>query len=525
MRFLELTLKSKGAQSEQEDAPFSVHEDSAYYIVQTPRVSLRLRKRSAYPGTYCRIVGPDELVCGYGSSQPREDEEYLRIVISRRGSIQVYRDGYATLPVFYGQSGNTFVLSNDYAFVCKHLPNLTLSKQGTLETLLLNPSSYQLIWQEIHLLKAVHELSLQEDGTVSVLPTSSRPWMFSWDAPQADAHDFARYFSQHLDSFIKLFANEVVAFEISGGLDSATLPLYMAARNIPINARAAAMIFPNDFGDSQKVKLAVLEAVTGLRIEKLPLDVDKHWALKDIMELSRPERHFYANRNTYHNPSVEFLDSFANTGVKVVVTGLGGDDCMENVVDIPRELEHGDIAYARRHDQIYPRYITTKAIDHYLATAPAASQALPPLPFSVYHAGPGGYNDYIERDIWPVSPFLNPNLYTYMQGLPAYFRSNKNILRLFHKAYHMPDIIYAASQNEDFSVFLNKMFTSPYYEQLIRTYAADSVAAGLGYVDSDELLKMYESLKTNTTGNDREQGELQAYLDMWLNFEINAHTM
>jgi hypothetical protein len=125
---------------------------------------------------------------------------------------------------------------------------------------------------------------------------------------------------------------------------------------------------------------------------------------------------------------------------------------------------------------------------------------------------------YIEQDVWPVSPFIDPALYEFCQGLPAHFRADRQILRAFYKAYGLPGTIYNPSQREHFGGFFTSAFMSGKYDDVIRHFANDSIAVELGYVDKQQLLATFAESRHAPNANE----EHLLYVYFWLCFEVNA---
>jgi hypothetical protein len=526
MAFLELILDSKLSKGAQAPLDFIVTENDLHYFVSCSGKQIaRIRKRQAYPKTYCHKLDKGTVTFGYGDLRLRDNDEFLSISLSCDGRVHIARDSYATLPIFYSHSDGVFALSNDYAFACKHTPQLTLSREGVLETLVLNSNSPKLMWNEIHSLGQLQQLWLK-DGRLDVESVKGREWIVSRDAPQSDPYKFAQLFSTHLDAFTEKFSNSKAVFEISGGLDSATLPFYLAkkhGRQYLQGMTSGALVFPGEFGVTQRHKLRAVEAYTGLSIAHVALDVKRHGMLHHVLQRDGKSENFYCFQNPYREAQVPLLEVFSRAGADVVITGVGGDDCLENVVDIPECLEWGDAAYERRKNKEYLAYFTPEAIKDYIAMAPSSSDGVPPpLPYSIYDTPSSGYNPYIEAGMWPVSPFIDKYLYAFCQGMSAHYRVNKNVLRMYHQAFGFPDEIYATSQNENFSPFFGIVFMTDEYEELLRRYAQNSITAHMGYIDPDKLVKMYRTLKTDKQSGGSERGHLLYQMYIWLCLEINA---
>lgn len=522
MAFLELRLTVERMGPGTDLSGAAIRKDQTHFIIGDPSSALyaRIRKRSAYPGTYC-IKNQDGILLGYGNPEPRGDDEFLQIFISWTGSVWIQRDVAATLPLFYGQrdSDSTFTISNDYKFVCDSLQYLTPSRKGILESLMIYSDHTNTLWEQIYRLPAVHMLERDTDGNIRVEVAPSKQWRLSGDAPRTDPHDFASYFSQHMDKFVERFSAQHTGFVISGGLDSATLPLYLARKGNSLQAfPAVSLAYPGEFGARQDKKLQTVEAFTGLGIQRIPLDTNEPAFLREDTNQGVHGRHFHHLQNPYIYTEVPMVNFLEQSGVDVLFTGVGGDDIMENTVETLPYLEWGQEAYANRLRRQYSPYLTQKAAADFAAFAPVSAPVPLPLPDSIYLATNRMNNAFIEHGIWPVSPFIDRNLYEYCQGLPAHFRENKNILRLFHQSYHLPPDLYAASENEHFGPYLEKMLLDDSFRKLVHDYAEQSITADLGYVDPIKLIAEYESAWQR-----KQLPDDLISLVFWLPLEINMH--
>lgn len=505
-------------------ANFVVKEKDDYYIVgdEASAIQISIKKRSAYPGTYC-YTNNDGVVFGYGPDTTSSDagDEYLRIAVGFDGTIHITRDALATLPIYWGEADYVFALSNRYHFVCTSLPRLSHSIEGVLDALLLH-TNLTTIWNQVHVL-GPHETLHYEESKPTIAQLPFRSSSLSQDAPSSDPYAFGALFSTHLDSFIDKFANQKTGFIISGGLDSATLPFYLAARRkIRPHSPATTLLYPGELGKRQNIKLQAAEQYTGLAIHRISLDAIAKLAPDTLSADENHHVHFWQDPYTIYAKQ-QMIEYLKGEGVEVVFGGHGGDDIMENIVKDARELGYSEQVRDDQLQGLYNPYITPKAIADLTQSITKNAAALQPLPLpvSAYTYAIRVNTMFIENDIWPVSPYNNPYLYAFCQGLPVYFRSNKNILRLFHKAYGFPTEIYAADQEEHFGDFYKAALTSDLHKNLLHKYAQTSTTAEFGYVDIEKLLSSYYD-SMDRSPEDNELAIPIASL-FWIGLEIDAH--
>lgn len=496
--------------------------DETFFVLQNASgsISVRLRKRKAYPGTFCRSIQGGGYELGYGDVLSRPDREYLLIRIMADGSITVARDEYITLPFFYAYQEGLFAASNQYDAVLGALPSVSLSKKFLVEQLI--PRQINL-WdtfiQEIRLLGASEKLDVSAHACTTHRSQDSI-WRTSVEAAQSDPNSFARVFEGYLDHFIETrIKNEAAVFQVSGSIDSATLPLYLSQhdrRRFPMAAYAV----PGRLAASQKSQLDVLAGFTNYPLIVAPVNETTDFPLAEIL----PTGQFYP----FHSPD-QFrfsvlinrnTEDLARQGATVICTGEGADDMFENIVDTQTHFAYGPREREDRQSITLPPYATKELHQAYVDVVPdTPSYAPPKLPTSVLSTPDAVHNNFIERGLWPVSPFIEPGLYAYCQGLPAYLRDNKNILRAYHQARGYIPEIYNSLKDEHYDEFLNRVMLSDIYRTAITALAQNAVTAKLGYVDTDRLLATFDAARTD----DAMKGWLPSIYN-WMCVEISLQS-
>lgn len=498
-----------------------MREGEEYYTVGSPDSPMffSLRIRPDYPKTYCYKIDDTRIVCGYGPVNPDDNDEFLQILITSNGSVTVRRDAYATLPLWLGESEGVVSLCNEHAVVSGDLPSLRLNRQGVLDTLVPHFAQTSTVWSEMQLLGERQILEIHPRDTVIHHP-KPREWRFSAEAPVSEFRDFSRYFSYHLDRFTESrLKGQQFAYEVSGGLDSSLLPLYHVRKGDDLGRGMASLIFPGEFEITQRSKLDTIARLTGLPRYGIPLHDEANYPLVDLLE-DKTGHPAYCLENIYAVPTKRLLKLLANDGVRVIVTGHGGDDVFENTLSVEEALGFGNSEKERRRTLQYAPFFTAKfRQDHLDAVLEHQPYPVPYLSASLLDGFVGLNNAYIEHDIWPVSPFIDPVLHEYCQGLPAHWRAKKAIMRIFYHAYGLPDEIFDPVQNEHFGGFFEHALTSGRYDNLIESLLKDSVASKLGYVNPEILRQAYQDNKQYPALR-RDDHLLALYL--WLSFEINA---
>jgi len=203
-------------------------------------------------------------------------------------------------------------------------------------------------------------------------------------------------------------------------------------------------------------------------------------------------------------------------GIDTVVTGVGGDDILENITNINQHFALGETEAERLQARI-PIFYTDKFVHEWrLVHSRSTPPPIPILPASINMVAMSRYNIYIEHDIWPMSPFVSPAFYEYCQGLPAHMRANKNILRAYHQAKGFPPQIYAAAENENFAPFLKKVFSSGFYDELLSEVVKNSSLAQQGLIDPVAL----DNIRRNLGSPDMDE-QILFYVYSLLTVELN----
>lgn len=465
------------------EAQLVVTETVDSWIIANHTVQATIKKRSAYPGTFCRQESAHAVTIGYGSEH---NDEFLTIAINANGDVAVSRDAFAVLPLFYYEDESLFALANEYATVVRTIARPQIRTDVVADHLMMIDRPTPPPIQGVNILQERERLHFTKRTGVAVTQAPPRAWIYSTDAPATDPKAFFADFSQHLDYFIDTrFAGQKVAFELSGGLDSATLPQYFY-RQTGEPIYAATMLFDEPYKMSQRQKLQAFADVTPLVHVARQLDPHTMAPLSGITWPSYGEA-------TYYEATTPLVRQFREHGVQVFVTGDGGDELFHNVTDRSFGMLHGDQALRARQATQLPQFFTDTFRAAFLDATPE-SPLLSHRPANAMH-GLFTNNLYIRENIWPVSPFMDAKLYIYTQGLPAHFRANKNILRAFHAAKGFVPTIYDTSENEYFDTFFNQCFALGVYDDAIDELMSSAATVAMGYVDPNKLRETYHHAK------------------------------
>ena len=441
-------------------------------------VKARLKQRKSYPKTYCKLDTSQEVLLGYGPEAPSSDDEFLHISLTRTGVIEVVRDVHCTLPLFYGYDGATFVVSNSYEAVCASLPHLRLNPRGVAHTLVGATEPLITVWDEVHILGERETLRFDAiHGKLSKQTPPARSWRFNSELTPTQPRDFPDFFESRLKHFVdtRLRSADRVGLQISGGLDSSILPLYLRAHSTDLSTVNASFALPANQAEHEQ-KIRTLQDVIGRPIHIEYPEPDHDYPLAPNLQHPAP---FYPSNEIYEAVFARVADYFQSQGVDVMVNGFGGDELFEHLPDDCSPERYGELP-----NFLLPGCPLPEPTPH-AATTLLASTTLPGTVTA--------NNMYIDRDIWPVSPYYDVPLFNFCQALPVQFRANKNILRAYCEAYRFPPILYRYPKQEYFAEFFRASFFSPSYARFFRSMTSSRCITELyGFVDPLKVQALYD---------------------------------
>ncbi len=484
-----------------------------YYLTKSGFNLIKLVRRAAYPTTFFKTEG-NHLRLGYGDCQENMANEYL-VISYQDNSLKIKRDIFSTLPIFYSFIDGRFILSNDYKWVVENTASLTLNKNHLLNLLMPNPDYHDCLFDEIKILEPQTNLLVTGKGL------ELNYYKVDLSVEKSEPKQFLEVLEKSLDEFYESrINNQKVAFEVSGGIDSSLLPLYLKDR-LKGSAYLASMIFNDDFKRSQEPKLELLKEWTNLSLISTMLDKNETWPLS---RFSQKPDYFYSYSEIYF----ECLDSLAakleKLGVEVVSTGLGGDELMEGTSGNAELTAIGEDEKKRRQKADRPPFFTNRFLSEYVESTPVSlNYRLPYLPLSLISSQIARNNVYINRGIWPISPFANPYLVAFCWSLDDRFRVNKNILKSYYLAKDWPEIIYNPEINEHFGNFFNQSMTSLSSKKMLVKYLENLEKPLANYVISKEALDYVLQSNSNDQKSTTYFFNLLGFLTASINLDYYAN--
>lgn len=498
--------------------PLECLATSSHFVVKnrSESIQLYLRKRDHAPLTYCQRATDGNVELGYTLMDRSGD--YLQIIIQADGGLIVRRDIQATLPVAYAIQDGQIWISNSYEEVARSLPRLTLRLNDIANILATHESFSPTLWQEIQWLNAEEVLNVY-DGIAYVSQTNARSWSRSNDVAEVNPKEYFDRMDSTLSNALHNYAGKrPLGFELSGGLDSPLMPLFLA-KNVPQDTwHTTSIVLPEPFKTAQLTKLNSLRSMSaGIVSHIIEPDYTRHQPLARMFQSQTEPQLFYPFSDLY----IELADEMAYTlqaeGVGVVFNGAGGDDLLEHNDSQDDQLAISDKGYNMR-KEMFPVF-GSKKLDQLLRKS-VQDRSVSKLPkLSVSLSQPVVQNNvYIERDIWPVSPLANVELFNYCQGLPYQFRKNKAIVRRYYRAKNYPAAWYDGTlPNEDFAGFFDKALLSADYQSLVAHLTQNSFLHTAGYVNTLDIAALYNNAQR---GGILADGTLFA-IYLWIALEMN----
>lgn len=480
--FLFAHFQPTGSATTTPTAPPSLGVDQyGRYTLRTGHFRAWLKKRDDYPVTFCKVQSEGRALLGYGSlANPGHEDEFLRIAI-HTNAITVTRDCFATLPIFYTAGEDGLYLSNSYEEIVRQAKKSPPSDH-VLAWLMAGGHNLQngAWWPHIKLLGERQTL-LYANGKVTIQQPPSRTWPVSSQAKSTDPKQYRHMLDSWFEYFVRTrLQSNNCAFELSGGLDSCTLPLYLKQKYPTCQLQTISYIYPDSSQAPQQAKLATLQATLQARPMHIPIHHGVHYPLAGYIARNSKEP-FMPYGPPYEDLIQEATQALSRRGVTILVVGTGGDDIHENLTDPMQNCGMGEGNPLASNP---PPFFTAKQLAAWREFGDrAAKPSLPLLPASYLQAGISVNNIYIQQGIWPISQFASPTLYEFCQGLPAYLRENKNILRAYHQARGFPRQIYDSVANEDFVDFFARAFHSGFYDERILQLLEHSVTVQRGLAD------------------------------------------
>ncbi len=400
----------------------------------------------------------------------------------------IKQDYLCQVPLFWGFHEGKLFVSNKFSEVAQSIikakKKVTLSLQGTIEFLLDLSHTPHTVLEGVYILPERAKLLWQDTLPQVVLPESIPLPTPTFKNPHLFFSLVEKTFSQKL----KEWEEKKIGFEISGGIDSCT-PLALYREMTGQTPLAFTILLPRPNRKSQKEKLKAIEKSFGAKFITYSLSVSRDFVTREFLEGTDL---FYPQKEIYSWPLEKLARKAQKEGIKIMVTGIGGDE-----VFLPDNLEKRKFHLSQKEKRIYlkklPRFFTLR----FLKKAELILKEYRPLPhplvgYSSLESNLARNNIYLAKRIFPYNFWQEPELFRTGRSFVPEWRENKRLLREYYVHKRWPREISHPQVNENFASFFEESLKNKGGEFIISKIKR-SWLAQLGWVDKKELLESFEN--------------------------------
>lgn len=393
-----------------------------------------------------------------------------------------------TIPLYYSANDKQMLFATNYIDLLPHLPKpITLNLPFVAEYLLL--SGY---YDKDTLLKNVFLLTertkLVWDGKRFNLkrPQKKKSQKGKLKLTQEEAvAQFERLLNLAISKKLKELKGVPFGVELSGGLDSSTLTAAFASK-VGKPVETFSMILPETQGRVQLKRLRDFSQKFFCRLNLVETDT-----LYPFKNRGKRRGLFYPLEEIYREALAELAKTARKRGVKVIFTGMGGDELFR--LD-PRENEgfYGKGELEERCQRKIPSFFTSKIKRAFLDKEYVLpKRPVPVVPHSVLSAGHARNNIYVKEGVWPVAILGDPRLVDFCRRLPAVLRENKKLFQLYQEKHHFPNSFLTLEKKDSFHLLYELGIKEKEKRFLIKLFKNSRIEK-LGLVNGKKLIQSYE---------------------------------
>lgn len=305
------------------------------------------------------------------------------------------------------------------------------------------------------------------------------------------------------------YAPDTTCAELSGGLDSANVAATLGILH-PGRIAASAMILPGETGAQQAGRRADL--IRHLRLGPGDCTVDFAGLLPFAPpgrraggEFVTPYEDLYDEAKTALNATV------AAQGVRVVFTGIGGDEMVARTV---AEHDHLPLGTGRAPMPWISQKTREIAEDSDTGIAPAAVVNEMTLTAQAC-AAPA----FLRAGIWPVHPLAHPDLVRFGEWLPANWRRHKRLHRARLEAAGCPRGLLEPKLRENFTPVMRQALREHGLPLIGRMLRDGSPLIERGFIDPDGLASVSQRL---AGGGEFRERESELYVVLTVDLALRA---
>ncbi|MFI5560746.1 asparagine synthase-related protein [Amycolatopsis japonica] len=277
-----------------------------------------------------------------------------------------------------------------------------------------------------------------------------------------------------------------MGLELSGGLDSATIAV-AASGTSSAPLRTFGLVVNGALGAEQHHRRLTIARQVGAVDDILRAHDHAPFCEGGI----RASGAAHDPRGEFYREAFEALaERAAGVGVRIMLTGNGGDEIMAPRIDElppppPQPLTEVSWLGKRARDAV-------AEIDDNLA--PSAVLPTPTLMgFAIHHPA------YLRSGIWPVAPFTHPSLVRFAEQLPLELRRHKKLYRDYLSLADLPPLVTHPQRTEHFRDLMQHGLRHHGLRLAERLLADGMILADQGFVDPDALRRTVQRAYQSAT--------------------------
>jgi asparagine synthase (glutamine-hydrolysing) len=191
----------------------------------------------------------------------------------------------------------------------------------------------------------------------------------------------------------------------------------------------------------------------------------------------------------YYEAVAAIIDRARADAIDMVLTGIGGDELATLTY---RDLEYLGQSTEAPEGPSVPPFLTKRARDAYheiiyhLDPAPQ-----PAVEYSCLESTATNAILFLRMGIWPINPYLTPELVWFVRSLPPEWRDDRRLQRQYLRRRGCSDAVAYPTVTETFADVMS-LAVRDRSREVLRALFCESRLAAAGLVDQDCLIESYD---------------------------------
>jgi asparagine synthase (glutamine-hydrolysing) len=276
-----------------------------------------------------------------------------------------------------------------------------------------------------------------------------------------------------------------MSFELSGGMDSATVASAMASRHEPM--ASLGILLDGDVRAPQVQRRQLI--AQRLHLSDETIDIARFPPSLDLQP--HPDRAKALHWEYYQEACATLWDSARNQGRNVLFTGVGGDELFPAYADETQERRDDQPNHAIESHHHAEQLLTPRALNaaRTLRTFDAPASPVPATSL-LTHACRGP--DQLRHGQWPVNPLSDPGLVALCHRLPRASRHGREVMRQYLQSRLGSEVFPHGYTKETFSQVLPTLISRQV--ETVASQLRECALADLGLVDQRAALKLLHTV-------------------------------